>query len=159
MYHKIKCIGIHTGLLDPPSNVTMDFKNETIIHLSWLPPFSLKDILGYVVTVSPVDSSILNEVSDEVQTTLIPEFTYSWSSSLGYCRNRFIFEIAALNNLGASNKTSGIVAGFLRCKLKNLCLVPDNNLNTSIRHHFNRWGGDTKGAELYPTLHCLIKLN
>ena len=98
----------------------MDFKNETIIHLSWLPPFSLKDILGYVVTVSPVDSSIRNEVSDhdEVQTTLIPEFTYSWSSSLGYCRNRFIFKIAALNNLGASNKTSGIVAGFsMRCKL------------------------------------------
>ena len=123
--HKIKCIGtcIHAGLLDPPSNVTVDFKNETVIHLTWLPPFSLKDILGYVVIIS-VESS--NEVSEKVQTTL-SEFTYSWSSSLiSYCQNRFIFKIAALNNLGASNKTSGIVARFLRCKLKNLCLVPDS---------------------------------
>ena len=108
------------GLLDPPSNVTVDFKNQTAIHLSWLPPFSLKDILGYVVSIIPAESS--NDLSDEVQTTH-SEFTYSWSSSLGYCQNRIIFQIAAVNNLGASNKTSGVVAGFVRCKFNYLFIL------------------------------------
>ena len=110
------------GLLDPPSNVTVDFKNQTAIHLSWLPPFSLKDILGYVVSIISVGSS--NDISDEVQITL-SEFTYSWSSSLGYCQNRIIFQVAAVNSLGASNKTSGVVAGFVRCKFTGLSMYTD----------------------------------
>jgi hypothetical protein len=91
----------------------MDFKNETIIHLTWLPPFSLKDISGYVVTVSTESDDEI--IIGELQTTL-SEFTYQWSSSFDYCQNRYIFQIASVNNLGAGNRTSGIVAGFLRCK-------------------------------------------
>jgi hypothetical protein len=94
----------------------MDFKNETVIHLTWLPPFSLKDITGYVVTVSAIqESDKENIIIDESQTTL-SEFTYQWRSSFGYCQHRYIFQVAAVNNLGAGNRTSGIVAGFLRCK-------------------------------------------
>ena len=120
----LKCVhGTLIGLLDPPSNVTVDFKNQTIIHLTWLPPFSLKDISGYVVTIS-VESN--NETSDKVQTTLT-EFTYSWRSNKGYC-SRFVFQVAAVNSLGTSSKTSGIVAGFLRCKL----IISSNRLNLGL---------------------------
>ena len=102
-------------MLDPPSEVTVDFKNETIIHLTWLPPFSLKNITGYVVTISMESNS--ERIIDKLQTTL-SEFTYTWRLSFGYCQNSFIFQIAAVNNLGAGNKTSGVISGFLRCKLK-----------------------------------------
>ena len=120
----LKCVhGTLIGVLDPPSNVTVDFKNQTIIHLTWLPPFSLKDILGYVVTIS-VESN--NEASDKVQTTLT-EFTYSWRSNNGYC-STFIFQVAAVNSLGTSNKTNEIIAGFLRCKL----IISSNRLNLGL---------------------------
>ena len=106
------------GLLDPPSEVTVDFKNKTVIHLTWLPPFSLKDITGYVITISAMESN--NErIIDELQITL-SEFAYTWRLSLGYCQNSFIFQIAAVNTLGVGNKTSGVAAGFLRCKLNSL---------------------------------------
>ena len=105
-------------MLDPPSEVTVDFKNETIIHLTWLPPFSLKNITGYVVTISMESNS--ERIIDELQTTL-SEFTYTWRLSFSYCQNSLIFQIATVNNLGTGNKTSGVVAGFLRCKLENLC--------------------------------------
>ena len=90
----------------------MDFKNQTVIHLTWVPPFSLKDILGYVVTISVETNS---EVSDEVQ-IIQSEFTYTWRPDHGYC-NEFIIRVAAVNALGTSNKTDGIVTGFHRCKL------------------------------------------
>ncbi len=91
----------------------MDFKNETVIHLTWLPPFSLKDISGYVVTVSLESDDEI--IIDKSQTTLT-EFTFLWRLTFGYCQNRYIFQIAAVNNLGAGNKSSEVVAGFLRCK-------------------------------------------
>lgn len=101
------------GFLDPPSNITVDFKNQTVIHLSWLPPFSLKDILGYAVVVLMEGS---NDIIDESQ-AILPEFTYSRRATHGYC-NRLLFRIAAINGLGLSNKTGQIVTGFLsRCKL------------------------------------------
>ena len=100
------------GLLDPPANITVDFMNQTVIHLSWLPPFSLKDILGYAVVILVENS---NEVIGESQVVL-PEFTYWKRIGHGYC-NRLLFRIAAINGLGLSNKTGQIVTGFLsRCK-------------------------------------------
>ena len=105
------------GFLDPPSEVTVDFKNETVIHLTWLPPFSLKNITGYVITISMESDN--ERIIDELQTT-VSEFSYTWRLSLGYCQNSFIFQIAAVNTLGVGNKTSGVVAGFLRCKLNSM---------------------------------------
>ena len=105
--------GTLLGLLDPPSNVTVDFKNQTVIHLTWLPPFTLKDILGYFVTISVEYNN--ETIRDKVQTVL-SEFTFMWRPGHGYC-SRFIFQVAAVNTLGTSNKTNGIVAGFLRRKL------------------------------------------
>jgi hypothetical protein len=54
----------------------VDFKNQTVIHLIWLPPFSLKDILGYAIVVLVENSG---EVIDELQTTL-PEYTMEFQS-------------------------------------------------------------------------------
>ena len=91
----------------------MDFKNQTEIHLSWLPPFSLKDILGYTIVILVENS---NQVIDESQ-AILPEFTYFRRANHGYC-NRLLFRIAAINGLGLSDKTGQIVTGFLsRCKL------------------------------------------
>ena len=103
---------IVTGLLGTPTNITVDFRNETIIHLTWLPPFSLKEILSYsiIITSSKTDNDI------EMRNTTLSNFTYTWRPSLGYC-NTFIFQVAAVNALGVGNKPRGIMTGFLRRKI------------------------------------------
>ena len=110
------------GVLGAPTNVTVDFRNETIIHLTWLPPFSLKDILSYSIIVLSSESG--NEI--ETRNTTFHNFTYTWRPSFGYC-NTFIFQIAAVNAIGMGNRTSGIVAGFLRRKLRSVTYKLQNS--------------------------------
>ena len=98
-----------TGILEAPTNATVAFKNETIIRLMWLPPFSLKNILGYSIHITSGNET-------ETQNTTLSNFTYTWRPSFGYC-STFIFQIAAINLLGIGNVTRGITVGFLRREL------------------------------------------
>ena len=145
------------GLLDPPSEVTVDFKNETVIHLTWLPPFSLKNITGYVITISAMESN--NErIIDELQTTLSEFAQYTWRLSLGYCQNSFIFQIAAVNTLGVGSKTSGVVAGFLRCKLNSLSQW-DLKIYIDINNNYTSMGLTKCGMRLCKIAYCIYTID
>ena len=103
-----------TGVLGAPANVTVDFRNETVIHLTWLPPFSLKDILSYSIIITSWTSKSGNEI--ETRNTTHHNFTYMWRPSFGYC-DTLTFQIAAVNALGVGNRTRGLMTGFLRRKI------------------------------------------
>ena len=110
------------GLLDAPSGVISDFATQSVIHLTWIPPFSLKDITNYVLTIT-------NEKSGEVtsENTSKPMFTYHWRIDHGHCMLlEFAFQVAAANLVGVGRKTTRIKARFLRCKFVNTC----SNRNT-----------------------------
>ena len=105
----ISCI----GLLEPPSNVSVEYRNETRIHVIWQPPSSLKEITGYAVTI--LWTKYGNETREELQSVL-PELSYSWRPDHGYC-SKLTFKVAAINVVGTGNRSSGIVTAFLRYKL------------------------------------------
>ena len=63
---------MHTGLLEPVSNLTEVSINSTTVFISWSPPFTLEGvpILGYNVTITNTTSGENDTMSVEGDTML-----------------------------------------------------------------------------------------
>lgn len=111
------------GILDPPTNISVMSSEYSIIHFKWIPPFTLKvnnssRLIKYEVVIT--DSA--ND-EDLIEVVMQPEYMYH-RRDYEHCA-KVRFQVAAINEVGKSNRSEGIEAGFFgrKQRLETLILI------------------------------------
>ena len=83
----------------------------SIIHFKWIPPFTLKvnDSSGHI-EYEVVITDLAND-EDLVEVVMQPEYMYHRRDYKHCAKVRF--QVAAINEVGKSNRSEGIEAGFI----------------------------------------------
>ena len=86
----------------------------SIIHFKWIPPFTLK--VNNSIGLIEYEVVITDLTTDEgiAEVVMHPEYIYHRHDYKHCAKVRF--QVAAINEVGKSNRSEGIEAGFFGCE-------------------------------------------
>lgn len=98
---------LNAGLLEPPADINIASATYSTIHFQWIPPFTLLNDSRIVYEVS-ITSAPSNSITTDTATE--PAYIHR-RQDYRHC-GKVILQVAAMNEVGKSNQSKRIEAGF-----------------------------------------------